>query len=96
MWIKKESQKAGERARHSIPFQRIAWISIKGLPLQLWDEEIFNEIAGTFRKVIHPSMEAWSGGNLTEEKVVIVIETGTTINNTIKISCNRKLYPIYI
>lgn len=37
-----------------LPYERIAWIKIIGLPLRLFDEENFSKITGSFGKVIAP------------------------------------------
>ncbi|CAH1415632.1 unnamed protein product [Lactuca virosa] len=69
-------------------FDRIAWLKIVGLPVNLWNEETLSRIANEFDKVIEPveilpSIQDLSLGNiynLTENKKKINDELLVEIN----------------
>ncbi|CAH1416384.1 unnamed protein product [Lactuca virosa] len=70
-----------------VPFERMAWIKIVGLPIQLRSEENVNLIAGKIGKVIEvDNCQNWHGINLSSPHARILTGSKTLIN--LEINCN--------
>ncbi|KAJ0557204.1 putative RNA-binding domain superfamily [Helianthus annuus] len=62
-----------------IPYQRVAWLSIKGVPLQLWCNSTMNEIAGRYGRVICGSTADTWDLNLAMDVVGVLVHQGKKV-----------------
>lgn len=69
-----------------LTFERVAWIRIVGLPIQYWGKKNLEDIAGTFGKTIAPYDDISNRVDLSHEKIGILTETGSRINEEIVVS----------
>ncbi|KAJ0575245.1 putative RNA recognition motif domain, nucleotide-binding alpha-beta plait domain superfamily [Helianthus annuus] len=69
----------------NLPFQRLAWILIKGVPLQFWGPDIFNQIGKLVGKVIIPSRASDDDVDLSVNKI------GVLSNKVGRINCKLTL-----
>ncbi|KAJ0937293.1 putative RNA recognition motif domain, nucleotide-binding alpha-beta plait domain superfamily [Helianthus annuus] len=60
----------------SLPFERIAWLRIYGVPPHLWDRAVFDMVGNKFGKVVHPSQVSWNDGNWTYDCIGVLKEEG--------------------
>ncbi|XP_021974725.1 uncharacterized protein LOC110869816 [Helianthus annuus] len=58
-----------------LPYQRIAWLKISGVPIQLWMGEVMNVIAGKFGRIVQSSKADKLDLNLQFDVVVLVFGT---------------------
>ncbi|KAF5801533.1 putative nucleotide-binding alpha-beta plait domain superfamily, RNA-binding domain superfamily [Helianthus annuus] len=78
-----------------VEFERVAWVKILGLPIQLCDPEIFEEVASVFGKVVQkvnfdPSSFDMSGGC-----VGILVNSGIIINGEVSVLWSDKLLSVW-
>ncbi|KAJ0567661.1 hypothetical protein HanIR_Chr06g0287411 [Helianthus annuus] len=86
-WFNNISKWHGE----DIPFERIAWLRIRGVPLQLWIDAVFECIGEKYGKVIRRSDADEDDACFNEEMVGVLVKNGSTIEEKIKINWKNKL-----
>ncbi|MFS7949852.1 hypothetical protein Hanom_Chr06g00576461 [Helianthus anomalus] len=82
--------------REQIPFQRIAWLRISGVPLQLWIDGVFNCVGERFGKVIKPSNADENDMNFNYDAVGVLVNHGSTINEKITIRWKHELFDVWV
>ncbi|KAD4178000.1 hypothetical protein E3N88_26591 [Mikania micrantha] len=65
--------------------ERIAWLRIHGVPVQLWEANIFNKVASAFGRVVHPSEACLLDLNLTQDYVAVLTSSLEPINGGISL-----------
>ncbi|KAI3732995.1 hypothetical protein L1987_64209 [Smallanthus sonchifolius] len=71
-----------------IPFERIAWVSIQGVPMQLWESSTFNRLGKLFGKVVEESEVSSETGNLSFDEIGILVDNPIRISKQINIVWN--------
>ncbi|CAI9290644.1 unnamed protein product [Lactuca saligna] len=71
-------------------FDRMAWLKIVGLPVNLWNEENFYRIASEFDKAIEPVKIPPSIQDLSLGNICILIEK-KRINDEVLVEINRNI-----
>lgn len=66
--------------------ERVAWVKIKGLPLELWDERNFSDIAKRFGRLIEPIEISMGSQNISEMKLSILTNETKKINENVLVS----------
>ncbi|KAJ0692357.1 hypothetical protein HanPI659440_Chr15g0584991 [Helianthus annuus] len=79
-----------------LPYERVAWISILGVPPHLVSREVFDAIGNRYGKVIQPSQFLDSDGDLTYDRLGILVDTGNRINGAITLSWQDKRYKVWV
>ncbi|MFS7939566.1 hypothetical protein Hanom_Chr05g00453281 [Helianthus anomalus] len=79
-----------------IPFERIAWLRISGVPLQIWIDEVFNCIGEKFGRVIKSSEADDKDLCLNEDTIGVIVNYGSMINEKITIRWKHLLYEIWV
>ncbi|CAH1433860.1 unnamed protein product [Lactuca virosa] len=77
-------------------FERVAWIRIVGLPLQLWGEHNFNAISRNFGRTIAPYNDLPNRVDLSHAKLDILTTRRTRINEEIYVAFDGKVYTLGI
>ncbi|KAF5811794.1 putative RNA recognition motif domain, nucleotide-binding alpha-beta plait domain superfamily [Helianthus annuus] len=67
----------------SLPFERLAWINIRGVPPHFVSRRVFNMIGSRYGKVVQPSQFLETNGDLTFDRLGILIDTGNKINGVL-------------
>ncbi|KAJ0907901.1 hypothetical protein HanRHA438_Chr07g0304401 [Helianthus annuus] len=80
----------------TIPNQRIAWLIIKGVPIHLWQAEVFNCIAGEIGEVIMESSADNLDLNLYFDIVGVVVNGMGPINEKIKVKWFEQEFEVWI
>ncbi|KAI3805550.1 hypothetical protein L1987_28034 [Smallanthus sonchifolius] len=57
-----------------IEFERIAWLWLSGVPIQLWDREVYDTIGNSFGTVVQSSNVSWKDKHLEHETVGVMEE----------------------
>ncbi|KAI3498653.1 hypothetical protein L1887_34430 [Cichorium endivia] len=86
--------KSGDIYQSVQNYERTAWLNITGLPLELWDEENFSRIAGSFGKVINPFDYIHGRSDWSKGKVGIITCRRTWINEEIIVEAAGKMYRV--
>ncbi|KAJ0876872.1 putative RNA recognition motif domain, nucleotide-binding alpha-beta plait domain superfamily [Helianthus annuus] len=80
----------------SFPYERIAWLKILGVPLQLMQNKLFNDIGAQYGKILHPSQFEGNDINLSFEYVGILVDKGERISDAITLKWRGKAFKIWI
>ncbi|PWA42033.1 RNA-directed DNA polymerase, eukaryota [Artemisia annua] len=80
----------------SLPFERIAWIGIYGVPMQLASAELFNKLGGLFGSLVSPSSFSNLEHNLSVVKVGVLVGNGKVIKESVVLSWRNKKFRIWI
>ncbi|KAF5786990.1 hypothetical protein HanRHA438_Chr10g0460341 [Helianthus annuus] len=80
----------------SLPYDRIAWLKVLGVPLNLVEEEVFRRIGQEFGNVIHvvglnPEIE-----DLSVNRVGVLIGDGNRNNNEVTLVWKRKSFNVWV
>ncbi|PWA41368.1 RNA-directed DNA polymerase, eukaryota [Artemisia annua] len=68
-----------------IAFERVVWLKISGVPIQLWDKEVFNLIGTGFGSVVQQSAACLKDGNLAFETVAVLMKETGRISESVKL-----------
>ncbi|KAM0025658.1 hypothetical protein Hdeb2414_s0021g00577131 [Helianthus debilis subsp. tardiflorus] len=64
-----------------LPFERLAWVKVQGVPLQLVDNDVLNNIAEHFGKIVHGSQLEAEDDNLSFSWIGVLIGEGGRIHD---------------
>ncbi|PWA36200.1 nucleotide-binding alpha-beta plait domain-containing protein [Artemisia annua] len=71
---------------------RIAKVKILGVPMPLWDQNVFNKIGATAGTVLEPSFASHKDINLSHEKLTILVKSSTRIDQHVHLKWKTKSY----
>ncbi|KAJ0771023.1 putative RNA recognition motif domain, nucleotide-binding alpha-beta plait domain superfamily [Helianthus annuus] len=74
----------------SFPYERLAWVNILGVPPHLVSSVTFDAIGSRFGKVILASQFQENDGDLTYDRLGILVDTGNRINGVLNLSWQDK------
>ncbi|KAM0019885.1 putative RNA-binding domain superfamily [Helianthus debilis subsp. tardiflorus] len=67
----------------SLPFERIAWLRIHGIPLHLLDNDVINRVGECFGKLIQVGQHDCWDSNLSYDYIGVLIDEGKRIHEAI-------------
>ncbi|KAI3807294.1 hypothetical protein L1987_23220 [Smallanthus sonchifolius] len=73
---------------NNLQFERIAWVRIRGIPPQLWEDEVFDSIARKYGEIMQGTLASTNDGNLASDMVAIMVTDGLTVKGEAKIVRN--------
>ncbi|KAI3784411.1 hypothetical protein L1987_43510 [Smallanthus sonchifolius] len=79
-----------------IQFERIAWVHILGVPIQLWEDNTFNGIRQTFGKIVEFSTASFVNGNMSYEEMGIINDKPGRISTNINSEWGGQVFPVRI
>ncbi|KAK9076549.1 hypothetical protein SSX86_004883 [Deinandra increscens subsp. villosa] len=68
-----------------IQYERVAWIRIHGIPIQLWNREVTDKYGGLFGEVVHNSEASVFRSSLAYDAIGIVVKSPTRINEVVEV-----------
>ncbi|KAJ0700186.1 hypothetical protein HanOQP8_Chr10g0364821 [Helianthus annuus] len=80
----------------TLPFERIAWLKITGVPLHLVDVEIFYSMCWIFGKVVHASTMSMEVNDLTFDLVGVLTGEGERINKAVSLKWNDRKFRVWV
>ncbi|CAI9285547.1 unnamed protein product [Lactuca saligna] len=80
--------------QHEQKDERMAWLKILGVPLNLWDEDNFKLIASRFGKVINPFDNIYGRRDYSMGKVGILTSEKYWINSEVTMKSNGKEFQV--
>ncbi|PWA77373.1 RNA-directed DNA polymerase, eukaryota, Nucleotide-binding alpha-beta plait domain protein [Artemisia annua] len=80
----------------SFPFERLAWLKIHGVPLNLTVNDVFDSIAGKFGKVVHPSQVRLEDGNISAIVVGVLVGEGDVIFDHAILRWRDKAFKVWV
>ncbi|KAJ0754860.1 putative RNA recognition motif domain, nucleotide-binding alpha-beta plait domain superfamily [Helianthus annuus] len=79
-----------------LPFERIAWLKISGVPIQLLDNEVFDSVGRLFRKVVHASSISIDSSDLTYDLVGVLIGDGGRISEPVTLKWKDRKFVVWV
>lgn len=80
--------------KHNTHFERLAWMKIIGLPLELWDESTFSTIVSRFGRVTHPFDNISTRRDYFMGKVGIITTSKRWINEKVTVSAGGTIFRV--
>ncbi|KAM0026259.1 hypothetical protein Hdeb2414_s0020g00556051 [Helianthus debilis subsp. tardiflorus] len=80
----------------SLPFERIAWINMIGVPIHLAVDSVHDSIASRFGKVIHGSNRSVADSDLSVNCVGVLVGEGARINEQVDLRWDNKSYRVWV
>ncbi|KAI3732834.1 hypothetical protein L1987_64043 [Smallanthus sonchifolius] len=80
----------------SFGFERIAWLSIKGVPLSLWDRHGFNKNVERFGRVVQGSDVSFSDRNLSSGRVAVLVYDAFKIAKEVDLHSDSQHFRIWV
>ncbi|KAJ0441099.1 putative RNA recognition motif domain, nucleotide-binding alpha-beta plait domain superfamily [Helianthus annuus] len=80
----------------SMPFERIAWLKIIGVPIHLAEDKVFDLIASQFGKVIHASQRSSEDNDLSVNCIGVLVGDGVRIVDQTTLKWKDKTYKVWV
>ncbi|KAJ0793170.1 putative RNA recognition motif domain, nucleotide-binding alpha-beta plait domain superfamily [Helianthus annuus] len=80
----------------SLPFERVAWLNLFGVPLHLADNSVFNDIARQFGSIVHPAQLSVDDGDLSTVCVGVLLGDGIVIKDKVMIKWKNRSYQVWV
>ncbi|MFS7982721.1 hypothetical protein Hanom_Chr10g00966121 [Helianthus anomalus] len=80
----------------SLPYEHLAWVSVLGVPPHLLSKEVFNDIGSRYGKVVFSSQFSVSDGDLSFDRMGILIGSGNRINGSLSLRWQDKKYQVWV
>ncbi|KAJ0606110.1 hypothetical protein HanHA300_Chr02g0070441 [Helianthus annuus] len=80
----------------SLPFERIAWINMIGVPIHLAVGNVYDSIVSRFGKVIHGSNRSVADSDLSVNCVGVLVGEGARINEQVDLRWDNKSYRVWV
>ncbi|KAJ0851033.1 putative RNA recognition motif domain, nucleotide-binding alpha-beta plait domain superfamily [Helianthus annuus] len=80
----------------ALPFERITWLKIMGVPLHLVNVEVFDSIGRLFGKVVHTSKMSNEVKDLTYDLVGVLVRDGEKICKLVTLKWNDMKFKIWV
>ncbi|KAF5783507.1 putative RNA recognition motif domain, nucleotide-binding alpha-beta plait domain superfamily [Helianthus annuus] len=69
----------------SLPFERLAWVRILGVPKHLADNDVLNNVTEHFGKIVHGSQLETEDGDLSVSWIGLLVGKGNRIHNHVSL-----------
>ncbi|KAF5789212.1 putative RNA recognition motif domain, nucleotide-binding alpha-beta plait domain superfamily [Helianthus annuus] len=80
----------------SLPFERIAWLKITGVPFHLAENEVFDSIGRIFGKVVHASKLSEEDKDLSFDLIGVLVGDGSRIEQSVSLVWESKRFKVWI
>ncbi|KAF5775443.1 putative RNA-directed DNA polymerase [Helianthus annuus] len=80
----------------SLPFERIAWLRIVGVPIHLAEDEVYDSIARHFGKIVHASQRSVEDVDLSVNFVGVLRGDGVRIEEVVSLVWKDKRYKVWV
>ncbi|KAJ0743804.1 putative RNA recognition motif domain, nucleotide-binding alpha-beta plait domain superfamily [Helianthus annuus] len=77
-------------------YQRLVWIKITGIPIQLRDNELFNKVGEKFGKVVKGAEFSWDNPDNADGICAVLSESGLRLNEEVELLWDGKSYSAWI
>ncbi|KAJ0582145.1 hypothetical protein HanHA300_Chr04g0149011 [Helianthus annuus] len=80
----------------SLPFERLAWINIFGVPPHLFFLNVFNSIGGRYGRVVQESQSNEEDRDLTFDCIGVLTDNGISISGLLKLRWQDNSYRVLV
>ncbi|KAJ0621109.1 hypothetical protein HanIR_Chr01g0004941 [Helianthus annuus] len=79
-----------------IPYERIAWLRIRGVPLQLWIDAVFECIGERFGRIVKKSDVDEKDVCFNEEVISVLVNNGSTIEEKVPVRWKNMVFDVWV
>ncbi|KAM0039489.1 putative RNA recognition motif domain, nucleotide-binding alpha-beta plait domain superfamily [Helianthus debilis subsp. tardiflorus] len=80
----------------ALHYERLAWVNILGVPPHLVSRSVFNLIGSKYGKVVFSSQFLESDGDLSFDRLGILLDSGNRINGLLNLCWQDKRYKVWV
>lgn len=80
----------------SIPFERVAWVGLFGIPLHLASAEVVNKVGAKIGKLVSPSVAKESDVNKSMECVGVLVGDGERVKKVFSLRWRNKIFRVWV
>ncbi|MFS7925345.1 hypothetical protein Hanom_Chr04g00283731 [Helianthus anomalus] len=80
----------------SLPFERVVWLKVYGVPLHLFDTEVMEMIGGGFGKVLHVMKSLVEEKDLSLSRVAVLVGEATRIREKLKLAWKDRVFRVWV
>ncbi|KAF5804385.1 hypothetical protein HanRHA438_Chr05g0205911 [Helianthus annuus] len=80
----------------TLPYERVAWLKLFGVPLHLADNSVFNNIAKEFGVIVQPAQLSIDDGDLSFAGVGVLVGDGKVINESVSLVWKNRKFKVWI
>ncbi|KAJ0828984.1 putative RNA recognition motif domain, nucleotide-binding alpha-beta plait domain superfamily [Helianthus annuus] len=80
----------------SLPFERLAWVKVQGVPMHLADNDVLNNIVENFGKIVHGSQLEAGDGNLSVSWIGLLVGEGVRIHEQVTLRWKNKQFRVWV
>ncbi|MFS7909033.1 hypothetical protein Hanom_Chr01g00090071 [Helianthus anomalus] len=79
-----------------LPFERIVWVRVSGVPMHLADNDVINNIAEHIGKIVHGSKMEAGDDNLSATWIGLLVREGERIHGVVNLKWRDKEFRIWL
>ncbi|KAM0034902.1 hypothetical protein Hdeb2414_s0015g00440171 [Helianthus debilis subsp. tardiflorus] len=80
----------------TLAYEKLAWIKFHGVPLQLAENKVFDNVASLFGKVVKGSQLSSNNWDLSTNSVWILVDHGSRITNSVTLKWKNKSFKVWV
>ncbi|KAL9993720.1 putative RNA recognition motif domain, nucleotide-binding alpha-beta plait domain superfamily [Helianthus debilis subsp. tardiflorus] len=84
------------RQGQSLPYDRIAWLKVMGVPINLVTEEVFRQIGQSLGKVVHVDGLGTEDKDLSFNRIGVLVGDGSHISDEVSLMWNEKCFKDWV
>ncbi|KAF5812761.1 hypothetical protein HanXRQr2_Chr03g0090211 [Helianthus annuus] len=82
--------------RQSLPYDRIAWLKVTGVPINLATKEVFRQIGQSFGKVVHVVGLGADDEDLSVNRIGVLVGDGSRILDEVSLMWKDKCFKAWV
>ncbi|MFS7975056.1 hypothetical protein Hanom_Chr10g00875991 [Helianthus anomalus] len=80
----------------SLPYERIAWLKIQGVPLHVLSNKVLDDIGSRFGKIIQQAQHNSGDGDLSLDYIGVLVGEGNRINEEVVLCLRGRRYRVWV
>ncbi|KAJ0765803.1 hypothetical protein HanPI659440_Chr08g0307801 [Helianthus annuus] len=80
----------------SLPFERIAWLKVQGIPLHLLDNSVINQVGERFGKIVHGDLHDDKDADLSFDYVGVPVAEGKRIQEEVVLQWKGRRFRVWV
>ncbi|KAJ0691876.1 hypothetical protein HanPI659440_Chr15g0579781 [Helianthus annuus] len=80
----------------SLGYDRLAWLKIMGIPLQLINNEVIDAVGGVFGKIVHRVKRPDDDGDLSFEYIGVLVSDGKQICEEVTLVWRERKFKVWV
>ncbi|KAJ0470271.1 hypothetical protein HanIR_Chr14g0716901 [Helianthus annuus] len=80
----------------SFGFERLAWLKITGLPLQLFSREVIDVVGNSYGKIVHRAARSDGDDDLSYDYIRVLVGDGKRIAESVSLAWRDRKFSIWV